>query len=374
MKRFLFDKPIPSLKPEVTEYPAWEISGSKSKNSRFYKLTSADFNISNKRDRKTENYSTLNNKAEYYLIQNDSTQQSLVWLTMARNIFHHQLSQMPEVYISRLVFNDKHKTVILLIDGQIIGAICFNPFPERDFAEIAFCVVNSTSQIQGYGSHIMARVKTYLQTLGLHNILTYADNTAIGYFQRQGFTLEIKFDPQKWRHCIKDYQGATLIHCSIRPDVDYLHLYEIVEQQKKFVSSLLPECEVSSETVFPIKTIRGIRITEEPNIDPINFMRLICTKAMEHSRAWPFLKPVSEEDVPNYRQFISKPMDFSTLVKNIDDHKYSTMKQFEEDLRLIFSNCYTFNDSESVYVKSAKELESYVEILLKKHSAGRLSK
>jgi hypothetical protein len=45
----------------------------------------------------------------------------------------------------------------------------------------------------------MARLKRYLQGVGIGNILTYADNTALGFFLGQGFTREINFDPDRCR-------------------------------------------------------------------------------------------------------------------------------------------------------------------------------
>jgi hypothetical protein len=39
----------------------------------------------------------------------------------------------------------------------------------------------------------MAHVKTHLSAIGVHNILTYADNTAMSYFQRQGSRAKLSF-------------------------------------------------------------------------------------------------------------------------------------------------------------------------------------
>ena len=38
-----------------------------------------------------------------------------------------------------------------------------------------------------------------------------------------------------------------------------------------------------------------------------------------HSDSWPFLKAVDARRVPQYRQFIKKPMDFGTMRKKIRD-------------------------------------------------------
>jgi hypothetical protein len=97
-----------------------------------------------------------------------------MWLVMARNIFNRQLTNIPEHYTMRFVFNNRHWTLLLMRQGAVFGGITFRPFLGLDFAEIAFCAIASAEQIRGYGSHAMARLKRYLQGVGIDNILTYA--------------------------------------------------------------------------------------------------------------------------------------------------------------------------------------------------------
>jgi histone acetyltransferase len=279
---------------------------------------------------------------------------------------------MPEHYITRLVFNDHHQTVLLMRDGVVLGGITFRPFSEFDFAEIAFCAISTHEQIRGFGSHVMARVKTYLQAIGVHNILTYADNTAIGYFQRQGFTREINLNPATWRRCIKDYQGATLIHCKVLPDVDYMRINEVLGQQKCVVAALLPDYEVVTVSQWPVTEIRGIMIDREPEVDFKEQLLWIVDKLKNHSRAWPFLKPVAKEEAPNYYEIITSPMDLKTLEANVREGKYATMEQFVRSVKLIFSNCLKYNNEDNVYSKSAKELEVFFDRLMEEDRLGRL--
>jgi histone acetyltransferase len=317
------------------------------------------------------NFRQYDETLEYRVVQNDSSRQALAWLLMARNIFHRELAQMPENYISRLVFNEHHRTVILMRDGVVLGGITFRPFAELHFAEIAFCAVSTQQQIRGYGAHIMARVKTYLQAIGVHHILTYADNTAIGYFKRQGFTMEINLDPAKWRRCIKDYQGATLIHCKVRGDVDYLRINDVVLEQKRLLSSQLPDLEVSVITEFPVTSIRGIKIDRGPEIDFEGQLLWIVDRLKLHSRSWPFLNPVSKVDAPNYFDTIKQPMDLSILEKNVHAGRYPVFELFVQDVKLIFSNCYQYNGDDSVYSRSAKELEDFFDKLMDEYKVSR---
>jgi len=366
----LFSSPSPKLKNRPLVYPEWEEPNKKSKNPGFYQMTALDLKLSLDDSIKTKNFIEYSTNLQIRLIKNDGTKQALIWLTMVRNVFRNQLRNMPESYITRLVFNPKHYTVILLLDGDVLGGICFRPFLKEDFAEIAFCAVSMSQQVRGYGTFIMACVKTYLQHMGIYNILTYADNSAISYFKRQGFTLEIFLKRELWQRRIKDYKGATLVHCKIREDVDYMQINKILDEQKRYISNRLPEYPIEKPTHWPITSIRGIRINKEPEFDYRNQMHIVLAQAKSHSKAWPFLNPVSKEDAPEYDKIIKKPMDFSTLEKNLNEGKYQSLKDFRDDLFLIFENCYKYNEADSVYVKSAQELEKYSKQLLREHSMG----
>ena len=41
------------------------------------------------------------------------------------------MCRMPKEYITRLVFDPKHKTLALVKDGKPIGGICFRMFPTQ---------------------------------------------------------------------------------------------------------------------------------------------------------------------------------------------------------------------------------------------------
>ena len=67
------------------------------------------------------------------------------------------------------------------------------------------------------------------------HFLTYADNYAIGYFKKQGFTKEITLDKHKWMGYIKDYEGGTIMQCSMIPRIRYLEVGRMLAKQKEAV-------------------------------------------------------------------------------------------------------------------------------------------
>jgi N-acetylglutamate synthase-like GNAT family acetyltransferase len=134
----------------------------------------------------------------YCMVQNTTraelgTLQRLIGL---KTLFAKQLPKMPKDYIARLVFDRRHKSLAILsndptvqgTDEEIIGAICYRPYPDMKFAEIAFCAVSANQQVKGYGTKVMNLVKQQAVREELEYFITYADNYAIGYFKKQGFS------------------------------------------------------------------------------------------------------------------------------------------------------------------------------------------
>ncbi|XP_076436656.1 bromodomain-containing protein 2-like isoform X2 [Babylonia areolata] len=82
------------------------------------------------------------------------------------------------------------------------------------------------------------------------------------------------------------------------------------------------------------------------------------------SIAWPFLKPVDTKQLglDDYFTIIKKPMDLGTVKTKMENREYSTPKEFEADMRLIFSNCYRYNSAESDVVMMARKLQDVFEM------------
>ena len=140
----------------------------------------------------------------------------MILLTGLKNIFMKQLPKMPKEYITRLVYDPKHRGLaIVKKDLRVVGGITYRPFEDRGFAEIVFCAITSNEQVKGYGSLLMSHLKDQVLSTGkMTHFLTYADNYAIGYFKKQGFTKEIYLDRNRWVGYIKDYDGGTLMEVS----------------------------------------------------------------------------------------------------------------------------------------------------------------
>ena len=93
------------------------------------------------------------------------------------------------------------------------------------------------TRAQGYGAMLMNHFKMHIRREypGMKHFLTYADNFAVGYFRKQGFTKDITLDRSVWAGYIKDYEGGTIMQCTLLDKVDYLDVASTVAVQREAI-------------------------------------------------------------------------------------------------------------------------------------------
>ncbi|XP_062943710.1 bromodomain-containing protein 8-like [Cynocephalus volans] len=86
-----------------------------------------------------------------------------------------------------------------------------------------------------------------------------------------------------------------------------------------------------------------------------------------HRFSSPFLKPVSERQASGYKDVVKRPMDLTTLKRNLSKGRICTMAQFQRDLMLMFQNAVMYNDSDHhVYhmaVQMQREVLEQIQVL-----------
>jgi len=320
------------------------------------------------------------------------SKQTVMWLIGMQNVFSHQLPRMPKEYITRLVFDPKHKVLALVKDSRVIGGICFRMFPTQGFTEIVFCAVTSNEQVKGYGTHLMNHLKDYHVKHDILHFLTYADEFAIGYFKKQGFSMDIKLVKSAYQGYIKDYEGATLMGCQLNRQVPYTEFSLVTKRQKEILKRIIrrKQAEITE------KVYAGLKFDEEPeriNIEDIpglsdtpwwrttsgnssvqrfasqssmdkdklfGLLKVVLNSVKGHSSAWPFLKPVDPDDAPDYYEHIKYPMDLRTMVERLKSGYYVHPRLFLADFNRVISNCRSYNNPDTEYYKLANILEKYV--------------
>ena len=106
--------------------------------------------------------------------------------------------------------------------------------------------------------HFKHHVRTTYSTM-MH-FLTYADNYAVGYFKKQGFTKEITLPRSVWAGYIKDYEGGTIMECALLPKVNYVEIRDMIVKQREAVLTKIREVS-KSHNVYP--GIQKFQITND---------------------------------------------------------------------------------------------------------------
>ncbi|KAF5121103.1 Histone acetyltransferase GCN5 [Metarhizium anisopliae] len=292
---------------------------------------------------------------------------------------------MPKSYVARLVYDRTHLSIAIVRQSlEVVGGITYRPFNHHRFAEIVFCAVSADRQVKGYGAHLMSHLKDYVKASSdIMHFLTCADNSAIGYFKKQGFTKEIALEKKVWMGYIKDYDGATLMQCSMLPRIRYLEMARMLLKQKECVQAKIRAYSKSHIVHRPpkewkdgIKEINPLDVPAirqsgwSPDMDELarkprrgpsyNQLLRLLNDMLNHSSAWPFLVPVDCDEVTDYYDVITEPMDLGTMENKLEADQYVTLDDFIRDAKLIFDNCRKYNDENTPYAKLANSLERYM--------------
>ncbi|KAJ5206119.1 Histone acetyltransferase (Gcn5) [Penicillium cf. griseofulvum] len=303
---------------------------------------------------------------EFRVVNNDGSHDSFIVLTGLKCIFQKQLPKMPKDYIARLVYDRSHLSMAIVKHPlEVVGGITYRPFNSRKFAEIVFCAISSDQQVKGYGAHLMSHLKDYVKaTSPIMHFLTYADNYAIGYFKKQGFTKEITLDKSIWMGYIKDYEGGTLMQCTMLPKIRYLEMGRMLTKQKESVQAKIRAFS-RSHIIHPLRRNGRMGYMDEMARQPrhgpnYNQLLHLLNDMQNHSAAWPFTQPVNRDEVPDYYEVIMEPMDLSTMEEKHEKDLYPTPQDFVKDAMLIFDNCRRYNNETTPYAKSANKLEKFM--------------
>lgn len=105
---------------------------------------------------------------------------------------------------------------------------------------------------------------------------------------------------------------------------------------KKFVEESAAERRASKRSMDVFNTISLSTLIDE---------------VIKHKNAWPFTKPVSVTEVPDYLDVIKKPMDFGNIKSKLNLGYYRTNEQAMKDVELVFYNCDLYNVADSEIYK-----------------------
>ena len=97
----------------------------------------------------------------------------------------------------------------------------------------------------------------------------------------------------------------------------------------------------------------------------ISMLKSLYNQLKSHPSSWPFLKPVSTAEVPDYYEVVKNPMDFKTIGDKLKFKQYSNMNDFFDDMNQIFMNCRVYNDKVTEYYECANNLEHFFHLRMR---------
>lgn len=194
---------------------------------------------------------------------------------------------------------------------------------------------------------MMNHLKDYSTSKGIIHLLTYADDNAIGYFSKQQFSKDIKVARSIYAGFIKEYEGATVMHCELYPNIVYTQFSTVLRKQRDIIKVLMSHKQHEIKNVYPglkcfregVKSIsvdaipgvgdakwkpqNKVQRSSQSNDDSSDLEKLaktlgtILAMVRQHASSWPFLKPVDKVEVPDYYEHIKYPMDLKTMQERI---------------------------------------------------------
>ena len=91
----------------------------------------------------------------------------------------------------------------------------------------------------------------------------------------------------------------------------------------------------------------------------------------KHKWAYPFKRPVTDKEAPDYREVITNPMDFTTLKRRIETGAVIDVPALTADLVLIFENAMLYNGKGTDYYRMAGTLKEAVKAQQNLYNASR---
>ena len=195
---------------------------------------------------------------------------------------------------------------------------------------------------------------------------------------------------------IKDYDGGTLMQCTMIRGVNYLDWYHMIYEQQRRLLALV-DAKTGMGRVYPgLKgpvnpiDVPGVReLGWKPSTPPLSttgrlsstllaagvspgataspsegqslvpILASLLDELKAHPASWPFRQPVDLNEVPDYLSVITTPMDLSTMEAKLKAGQYQSIEEFVHDFELIPANCRRYNEPDTTYCKNATLLEKF---------------
>uniref|UniRef100_A0A8D2L7U3 Bromodomain adjacent to zinc finger domain protein 1A n=1 Tax=Varanus komodoensis TaxID=61221 RepID=A0A8D2L7U3_VARKO len=92
----------------------------------------------------------------------------------------------------------------------------------------------------------------------------------------------------------------------------------------------------------------------------------LVVELVRHDDSWPFMKLVSKIQVPDYYDIIKRPIALNIIREKVNKCEYKLASEFIEDIELMFSNCFEYNQRNTSEAKAGTRLQAFFHIQAQK--------
>ncbi|KAJ8257742.1 hypothetical protein GJAV_G00189180 [Gymnothorax javanicus] len=140
--------------------------------------------------------------------------------------------------------------------------------------------------------------------------------------------------------------------CAVREELKYWQkLRHDLERARLLVELIRKREKLKREQVKVHQAALEMQLTPAQVL-----LRTTLDQLQEKDPAQIFAQPVNLKEVPDYLEFISNPMDFSTMRSKLNAHGYSSLSELEADFNLMVANCLRYNSRDTVFHRAAVRL------------------
>ena len=100
-------------------------------------------------------------------------------------------------------------------EKRVVAVVVYKVHPRESFAELAFFATRHEFRGRGYGKKLLDELSNTWKEQNLGYCLTFADLSAVSFFEKCGFSDKIPFPKSLWEGRIDTYSGARLMALSM---------------------------------------------------------------------------------------------------------------------------------------------------------------
>lgn len=124
-------------------------------------------------------------------------------------------------------------------------------------------------------------------------------------------------------------------------------------------SSVIGQLSKSLEAYFNKQWANKFGVPGKLEGKELDLARQVVSKLHSHDAGTIFHEPVDASLFPDYPTIVEKPIDLRTISEKLESGQYNSLQQVDDDLILMFNNCYSYNAPITFVHQQGKRLERY---------------